>query len=810
MVGGGFAGQLSEWLLAHYAGKLEKVIVFVPTARVAARVRALLSAEMTGVLPAVLPLKGNGELADLLGLQAAAVGRQEAVMVEIAKLLKAQAGEDEGGLEAVKGERLWRRVTELYRVLDRLALYGISVSDLRRTVPESMVGLWEAQAATLVRVTSHIERWLARRGEVLAGANERRILEQAAEVLGREDCEWIPVVAGEVNLGVRNQESGVRSGVAATLGIADVAARKGAVIFPDLGPVTKELIAEAEEVLRHSGERFVVDSGGIRECVAESDWDEAWVAALGVKRAVDAGLKRVAVVSPSHALLRRVSGLLARWGMAVPVSGELCMDHTPAGREVMAVTSWGMGAGKPSDWLSAMMGHEVDGGILGALEPLRELDAWLDADDWRALMGAVLGSTAAPARPVTEGVFLLGPLDARLLDFDYVIAAGCVEGTWPSGGQDKWLSEAHLRALGLPDMEKRAKLAGTEFESVVAGGSGEVLVTRARVVEGKETVASRFIRGLQDYGVVGLQDETELLEVLGEVKAGAVRHDGVLGVFVPEGDLWPSNWSASLTEAMLACPYKAMGERVLRLEPPEPLLPVPDARTAGLLAHRWLEKAGKELPEIIEENADKAVARLLEMAAFELRHEPAVVRAIWQAKFAKLAPALVAQWLADGRQVAAVETRLSKTVGAVTVTAKLDRVEARGGKVIIDFKTSTPPSWAQVASGEKPQLAMEAWLLGADGEAVEDVEYWQLRGYGANPLVVRRADGKYGVEDLVAPVGEGLARLVETYGNGSPFPAVPDLAGGGLMATGHCSFCALDGVCRRQTVAQSTGVLNHA
>ena len=513
MVAGGFAERLSEWLLDHYshhgAGKLADVIVFVPTSRVAARVRAMLSLKMTGVLPAVLPLKGNGELADLLGIEMPSVVRPEAAMVEIAEVLKAIALEDERGLETTKGERLWRRVESLYRVLDRLALYGISVSDLRRTVPDNMVGLWEAQASTLVLVMGHMERWLACRGEVLAGAAERLVLEQAARVLDDGACAWIPVVAGELD------------GTQAAQAVAKVASLRGAVLVPELGPVTAELAEAFLAQMPEGGDVLAMGGmGRISECVAESDWDEVWVVALGVRRAVDSGKKRVAVVSASSSLLRRVSGLLARWGMVVPVAGEMCMDHTPAGREVLARTNWGMNGGRASEWLEAMVGSEVEGEILKALEPLREVDGWLEMDDWQALMQAVLGQKAAPVGAVTEGIFLLGPLDARLLDFDTVIAAGCVEGIWPNSGQDAWLSEAHLRALALPEADTRAKLAGTEFESVVAGGSGEVMVTRAKVVNGKETVASRFIAGVKGLRGEGFKRETELVAVLDEVKSG--------------------------------------------------------------------------------------------------------------------------------------------------------------------------------------------------------------------------------------------------------------------------------------------------
>lgn len=775
--GSSFAGELAAHLVARYAGRLSQVVVFVPTSRVAAQVRAALSREILGVLPAVLPLKGNGELADLLGFEMGGVVAAPHAMVEIRDVLVRRAGED-GVLEAAKGERLWRRVDGLYRMLDRLALHGISASDLRRTVPPSMVGLWELQAATLLAVAHHMEHWLARRGEMLPGTAERRVLAQAAQVLGQDDCAWIPVVAG------------VLDGIPAALDVMKVAQAKGEVIYPSLGPVTDTLAGEMETLLGAPGMRLAGSESPMAEAVAATDWDEAWLAALAVRRAKDAGRAVVGVVSPNRALLQRVAGILAQWNLTVPVRGAMCLDQTPQGREVLGQSGWGLLGGSAADWLQTLRGREVAEEILTALEPLRGIDAWLDRDDWQSLMALTLAASPAPQGVVSEGILLLGPLDARLFAMDTVIAAGAVEGMWPGSGTDAWLSEAHLRALGLPDSARTAQLAGTEFESAVAGGHGEVLVLRGLTQDGRETVPSRF---LQPYNG-RLTTDRALNDVLALLRGEDIMH-GELGVWQPEGKLWPKTWSASFIEALLECPYKALGDRVLRLKELDPLTPAPDARMAGLLVHGWLERAGKEFPHITEENRKDAEARLLELAELELRHEPPVVKAIWRAKFKKLAPALVAEWLANGRTVTALEKRVAKDVGHVTVTAKLDRMD---DGVIIDFKTGTPPSWSDVAAGVRPQLAIEAWLMGQE-QAVADVEYWQLKGYGSSPLRVMRPGGRSpSLDKIVEPVAEGLAQLEATFREGAPFPAVPDMAGGGLMATGHCARCALAGVCRRK------------
>ena len=774
----GFCQHLAARIRQYPAADWPHLLVFVPTARVAARVRALLSQDFTGVLPAILPLKGTPELAELLNLDMPVAVDSVVARIEIARVLRQRETTDlfdaADTTDLPEGPRLWRRVESLYATLDRLALHGVSVRDMRAAVPPQMVGLWEQQADTLIRVARHMERWLAARNEEWPGAVERRILEQTAEVLARPESMWMPLVAGVVD------------GIPAALDILRVAADRGAVLVPELGTATAELV----DTLEMPVSSVTMPAANYEDAVAETDWDEAWMAALAVHRAVQNGEARVAVVSPARSLLARIAGILEGWQIRVTVGGGMCLSETPHGREATAQLHWGERGRKLSQWLELMEMRPLEmpgwDAIVRELQRLEGEDFWLEAADWQAVMQAVLDE-APVASDNRDGVFLLGPLDARLLDFDTVIATGCAEGIWPAHSTDAWLSEPHLRALKLPDSSRKALLAGTELESLLHSGSGRVIVTHAKTSEGKETVRSRFLAG---YACV---QETELQALATVLRHGEVRPDDTLGVFVPQGTLWPKKWSASFIEAMLACPYRALGERVLKLAPPDPLTPLPDARTAGLLVHRWLEKIGR-LDSVLTDT-DALTAAMLEIAEEELAHEPPVTRAIWRTKFAKLAPALVAQWQADNRRIAAIEQRLTREVGPVTVTATLDRVEAgTDGTTIIDFKTGTPPAWSRVAAGIKPQLALEAWLLGED---VQSVEYWHLRGYGTKPLDVKRAECKT-FDGLLAPVAEGVTRLVDTYREGAAFAAVPDLQGGGLQATGHCETCALAGVCRRK------------
>lgn len=782
----GFCQQLAAEIRQRPAAEWPQLLVLVPTARVAARVRALLSEGVTGVLPAILPLKGTPELAELLNITMPRAVDSVVAQMEIARVLRqGDVAEDLFATvmpaEALEGERLWRRVESVYAVLNYLAQHGVTRAALRAAVPAQMAALWEYQAATLLRVAQHMDRWLAARGEVWPGAAERAVLEQAAQHMEATDSPWQLLAAG------------VMEGTPAAHRVLQVVGRRGTLLLPELGPATAELLAKLESPFTP----LALPAGPLEEAVAETDRDEAWVAALAVRRAVQTGEGRVAVVSPSRSLLARVTALLEGWDIHVAVGGGRCLSDTPHGREATAALYWGERGRKLTQWLELMTVRPLEiagwGEIVRELQRLKGEDFWLEAADWQAVMLAILQEAPAASNS-REGVFLLGPLEARLLDFDTVVVAGCVEGTWPALSTDAWLSEPHLRALGLPDRSHKALLAGTELESLLHSGSGRVLVTRAQSSDGKDTVRSRFL------AAYALGAETELPALAKRLRAsrGETRTSAAVSGWQPHGRLWPKTWSASFIEALLACPYRALGERVLKLAPPEPLTPLPDARTAGLLVHRWLERAGTEEPRNQGTEDKERIERLLEIAEEELAHEAPVTRAIWRGKMAKLAPALVAAWQETDRRMVAVEQRVSRQVGAVTVAATLDRVDDSGtGKVILDYKTGTPPAWSKVAAGIKPQLALEAWLLGGE---VEALEYWHLKGYGSEPLTRERAgpDSKQDVAGLLAPVEDGLQRLIDAYREGAVFAAVPDRKGGGLQATGHCEYCQLAGVCRRK------------
>jgi ATP-dependent helicase/nuclease subunit B len=107
---------------------------------------------------------------------------------------------------------------------------------------------------------------------------------------------------------------------------------------------------------------------------------------------------------------------------------------------------------------------------------------------------------------------ILGPLEARLLDFDLVVLGGLNEGRWPAEtATDPWLSRPMREKLGLEPPERRTGLAAHDFAALAASPS--VLLTRALKENGSPTVPSRWLlrigqlaKGLSLDGVLEVTD----------------------------------------------------------------------------------------------------------------------------------------------------------------------------------------------------------------------------------------------------------------------------------------------------------------
>jgi ATP-dependent helicase/nuclease subunit B len=119
---------------------------------------------------------------------------------------------------------------------------------------------------------------------------------------------------------------------------------------------------------------------------------------------------------------------------------------------------------------------------------------------------------------------ILGPLEARLLDFDLVVLSGLNEGGWPrEATTDPWLSRPMRSRLGLEPPERRTGLAAHDLSMLSSAKS--VLLTRSIKENGTPTIPSRWLLRIKQLAA-GLGLERQLSERSVLLRLGARARPG--------------------------------------------------------------------------------------------------------------------------------------------------------------------------------------------------------------------------------------------------------------------------------------------
>ena len=382
-----------------------------------------------------------------------------------------------------------------------------------------------------------------------------------------------------------------------------------------------------------------------------------------------------------------------------------------------------------------------------------------------------------------------GPLEARLQHADLLVLGGLNEGTWPAEPPvDPWMSRPMRSDFGLPEPERRIGLAAHDFAQACA--ARKVVLTRALKVEGTPTVPSRWLLRLDNLlGAAGLaRDAAEparwlawqhaLDETSGPprpIEPPAPR---------PPVEARPRRLRVTEIETWMRDPYAIYARRILRLEPFEPLDADPGAAERGSFVHHaldlFLQRCPREIPV-------DAVERLLAVGseAFGPALERPGVRAFWWPRFERIARWFVANERARRGLLAASHSEVRGTLvvpgpaGPFTIVGKVDRIDRLegGGLAIIDYKTGTTPSPAEVEAGLSPQLPLEA-AMAAEGAfheipagEVRELAFWRLSG-GEPAGEVKRLSADPAA--LARAAMDGLARLVAAFDDpATPYAARP-------------------------------------
>ena len=397
---------------------------------------------------------------------------------------------------------------------------------------------------------------------------------------------------------------------------------------------------------------------------------------------------------------------------------------------------------------------------------------------------------------------ILGPLEARLHHADVMVLGGLNEGSWPpQAAADPWMSRPMRQRFGLPLPERRIGLSAHDF--VQGAATPLVYLTRADKVGGAPTLPSRWLLRLD--ALIG-QDAWPrpphlawhglLDHVPGEptpCEPPAPR---------PPVEIRPRALSVTRIEAWMRDPYALYAQRILGLQPLDPLDADPGAADRGNVIHDALHRylAAHPVPPT------DAIERLLSHGreAFGPLMDKPHVRSFWWPRFGQIARWFLERQherLGERTTPARLEHQARLVLsgfpgGDFTLTARADRIDRRadGTYEIIDYKTGGAPNARRLLSGYAAQMPLQAMLLregafeGLAGVAAE-LAWWLLKGEGdANQI--KRASALIAdectLEDLIADAEAGLRRLIETFDQpDTPYLSQPNPAETGFGEYDH-------------------------
>jgi ATP-dependent helicase/nuclease subunit B len=385
---------------------------------------------------------------------------------------------------------------------------------------------------------------------------------------------------------------------------------------------------------------------------------------------------------------------------------------------------------------------------------------------------------------------ILGLLEARLQRPDLVILGGLNEGTWPPDpGADPWLSRPMRKVLGLPTPERRIGLSAHDFAQLAH--ADEVVLTRSERVDGTPTVPSRWLlrldtvltrlgldRCIEDAGARWLAWAAEL-----------DRPEAVRPAAPPEPRppvrARPRRLSVTQVETWMRDPYAIYARHVLRLTALDPIAADPGAAERGQFIHAALDAFLRAHPDTLPADAVERLMTEGERAFGDHLARPDVW-AFWWPRFERIARWFVARETERRTTVRtlATETRgtlvLDGPAGPFTLTGTADRLDLLpdGRLAILDYKTGSPPTAAEIALGFAPQLPLEAAMAeagafeGLEARPVGELAFWKLTG--GEPAGQEIPVGEPDVARLAAEAREGLLALIRAFDDpATPYRALP-------------------------------------
>jgi ATP-dependent helicase/nuclease subunit B len=442
---------------------------------------------------------------------------------------------------------------------------------------------------------------------------------------------------------------------------------------------------------------------------------------LGARGIIDA-IARVSAVVSSSGAVRVATEAEPAWSSAAPVVDAIDgwlggLSRACGGREVGGALREVLGGllrpATPADMAAARA-------IRAAIESLESLPGRLDdglaAPEGLRLVHGALATAELPAEGGTDGVELMGWLEAGIDDAPHLVLTSMNEGIVPEGAStDPWLPDSARERLGMSCARRRRARDAWILHGLVARKRSIRLVAGRVTADGEPMRPSRLLLGCSGDAlaarVLRLADEPG--PSAARWSASAPAEGQFAPSIVPEGASAVGTISVTGFRDWFESPALVRLKRDprLRLEEPSAAGDELDPMGFGSLVHAALERWGLDECARAVPTVDASAVERDVLAAFdEVRATmfSRAVRGAYEVQFALACERLrafalhQARWASQGWKVARVELGFgiggpggieAPLIGdaSLRLTGRIDRVDLHPehGHAALDYKTSS-------------------------------------------------------------------------------------------------------------------------
>ncbi len=360
----------------------------------------------------------------------------------------------------------------------------------------------------------------------------------------------------------------------------------------------------------------------------------------------------------------------------------------------------------------------------------------------------------------TDGVVMLGTLEAQLLNADFVIIAGANEDSFISSEKENfWMSNSMMRTLNIPTNEQKDKFIQCVFERLAH--KKHVLITRSDRVLGSQQVKYPFLDKLLK--LLKSEKNTNLYNLISCVNKGDKKESPQkisLPYANPQLKYRPNKFSVTDIESLKNNAYAFYAKKILKLKELNEFDEIKNLR--GNYIHVVLDnfvkkRYGDDIYHTAEETLKELKIEELSFGFWFFR----INNILDFVKDNTFGSSISEIW---GERSLAIDPN-----NVCKVICKADRIDVNddnNGITIIDYKTSSEKiTKKNVEQGEKIQLVIEAWIAKNNGfkiskNSVSSVQYWFLKKDCEKVIVTNDIES---TDLLVEKTIDGLRKLIYQY-----------------------------------------------